>query len=69
MFSTSLKTFLVASVPRQLKPLWARLEASPLGYRLARGAFWSFLGTVAARALALGGERPDGTTAGQGWVW
>ena len=54
MFSTSLKAFLVASVPRPLKPLWSRLEASPIGYRLARGAFWSLLGTVAARVLALG---------------
>jgi len=30
-----------------------RLEASPLGYRLARGAFWSLAGSIIARGLAL----------------
>lgn len=32
--------------PSFLKPFVARVLDSPLGYRLARGAFWSFLGTV-----------------------
>lgn len=33
-------------IPSFLKPFVARVLDSPLGYRLARGAFWSFLGTV-----------------------
>jgi hypothetical protein len=33
--------------------LWDRLEASPLGYRLARGAFWSLAGTFISRGLSL----------------
>jgi O-antigen/teichoic acid export membrane protein len=32
---------------------WARLKASPLGYRLARGAFWSLVGAVLSRGLGL----------------
>ena len=38
------------SLPSSLRK---RLEGSPLAYRLARGAFWSVLGGVSARALAL----------------
>lgn len=49
----SIKNSLVRFTPRFLKPLWARLESSPLGYRLARGAFWSLSGVVIARGLAL----------------
>ncbi len=40
-------------IPSHLLPYWNRLKASPLGYRLARGAFWSFSGTIVARSLAL----------------
>jgi O-antigen/teichoic acid export membrane protein len=39
--------------PAPLLLRWERLKASPLGYRLAKGAFWSMLGTFFARALAL----------------
>lgn len=40
-------------MPGLLQPLWARLEASPLGYRLAHGFFWSLVGTVLSRSLSL----------------
>ena len=33
-----------------------RLRASPLGYRLASGAFWSMAGTLVSRALTLAGS-------------
>ena len=36
-----------------LRPGWERLKNSPLGYRLAKGAFWSLAGTVISRGLAL----------------
>lgn len=41
------------ATPAILKPLWARLEASPLGYRLAKGAFWSLVGAVLSRGLGV----------------
>lgn len=53
MTSASITACLVAGIPRSLRPFWARLEASPIGYRLVHGAFWSLLVTVAARLLAL----------------
>ena len=43
----------LALCPGPLLPYWDRLEASPLGYRLARGAFWSLIGTGVSRGLAL----------------
>jgi len=49
----ALKNWLIAATPRILKPAWERLEASPLGYRLVRGAFWSLAGTVISRGLWL----------------
>lgn len=39
--------------PSFLIPHWDRLEASPLGYRLAKGAFWSLAGTLISRGLGL----------------
>jgi O-antigen/teichoic acid export membrane protein len=36
-----------------LRPHWERLQKSPLGYRLARGAFWTLAGTVVSRGLSL----------------
>lgn len=36
-----------------LRPSWDRLKASPLGYRLARGTFWSLVGMTVCRALTL----------------
>lgn len=53
MSSVTLKGWLLAATPRFLKPYWKKLEASPLGYRLARGAFWSLAGAVVSRSLGL----------------
>lgn len=53
MTSVTLKSFLLLVTPGFLKPHWERLEASPLGYRLAKGAFWSLAGTLISRALGL----------------
>jgi len=47
------RSAVLALCPRILRPYWNRLEASPLGYRLARGAFWSLIGTGVSRGLAL----------------
>lgn len=42
-----------AFVPPLFLSLWDRLVASPLGYRLAKGAFWSLAGTLLSRGLGL----------------
>ena len=42
-----------ALCPRFLRGRWERLQASPLGMRLARGAFWFLAGAVISRGLAL----------------
>lgn len=47
------KRWAKAVSPGFAKPLWDRLEASPLGYRLVRGAFWSVAGTVLSKGLTL----------------
>ncbi|MGH9432621.1 MAG: oligosaccharide flippase family protein [Terriglobia bacterium] len=39
--------------PRFLDGLWTRLESSPVGQRLLRGTFWSMMGTMASRSMAL----------------
>jgi O-antigen/teichoic acid export membrane protein len=39
--------------PPFLRPAFNRIENSPIGYRLAKGMFWSALGSVASQALAL----------------
>jgi len=44
---------LEAALPACLLPFITRVKASPLGYRLARGAFWSLLGAVLARGVGL----------------
>lgn len=49
----TIKSWLLATTPRFLHPYFARLENSPLGYRLARGAFWSIAGAVISRGLGL----------------
>lgn len=51
--SLTLKSWVLAATPPFLKGRWARLEASPLGYRLARGAFWSFAGAMVSRGCGL----------------
>jgi len=49
----SLKSFLKKLTPAIFGGLWTRVEASPVGERLLRGAFWSVLGTVVVRAFSL----------------
>ena len=39
--------------PDVLHTLYQRIEASPLGYRLAKGAFWSLAGSLISRGLGL----------------
>jgi O-antigen/teichoic acid export membrane protein len=53
MPTLSVKRTLYACCPRRLRPHWERLEASELGYRLAKGAFWSLTGTAIGQASTL----------------
>ena len=52
-FPVSLKSSLYAVLPDFALGYAERIEASPVGYRLARGAFWSLAGAVISRGLAL----------------
>ncbi len=47
----SVKSLVSASCPQILRPLFDRIEASPIGSRLARGVFWSMAGSVISRGL------------------
>lgn len=49
----TLKTTINIYLPEFLRPIIARVEASPLGYRLVRGAFWSLAGAIIARGLGM----------------
>ena len=49
----ALKSCLLGATPRFLRVHLYRLKASPLGYRLARGAFWSLTGAVVSRTCGL----------------
>ena len=49
----SVKTVLDSYCPPFLSGLKARVQASPIGYRLARGAFWSVVGSLISRGLGL----------------
>lgn len=49
----TIKAAVLGTVPVPLLPLVRRIQESPLGYRLAKGTFWSFAGTVISRGLAL----------------
>lgn len=49
----SLKTFAYACSPSAIHPFFRRIEASPLGSRMASGAFWSIGGAVISRGLML----------------
>jgi O-antigen/teichoic acid export membrane protein len=49
----SFKTTLDSLCPPFLRSHKTRIEASPLGYRLAKGAFWSLAGSLIARGLGL----------------
>lgn len=47
----SIRALATACCPPFLRPTLERIESSPVGYRLARGAFWSLFGAVIARTL------------------
>jgi O-antigen/teichoic acid export membrane protein len=47
------KRLLYRFSPRAWRSIYQRIEASPLGYRLAKGAFWSLIGTVLSRSLSV----------------
>jgi O-antigen/teichoic acid export membrane protein len=49
----SIKTTLDSFCPPVLRQYKKRIEASPIGYRLAKGAFWSFAGSLISRGLGL----------------
>ncbi|MBN2474007.1 MAG: oligosaccharide flippase family protein [Pirellulales bacterium] len=53
MRNLNIKTALYRCCPGALRPVWDRIEASELGYRLAKGAFWSLAGAVISRGLML----------------
>ena len=48
-----MKSFVYRISPSFLRSLYQRIEASPLGYRLAKGAFWSLAGSLVSRGLGL----------------
>lgn len=50
---SGLKSKVMEMVPDALHELRARLESTSIGKRLLHGAFWSTMGTVASRMLAL----------------
>ncbi len=49
----SAKSLLYSLTPGVFRGLFDRVEASPLGSRLARGAFWSLAGSLISRGLGL----------------
>jgi O-antigen/teichoic acid export membrane protein len=49
----SVRNYFYGLCPRPLLPLWGRIEASEIGYRMARGAFWSIGGALISRGLML----------------
>jgi O-antigen/teichoic acid export membrane protein len=49
----SLATLAASYCPPVLRPAFDRIQASPLGARLARGVFWSMAGAVISRGLML----------------
>ncbi|HWV99987.1 MAG TPA: oligosaccharide flippase family protein [Candidatus Acidoferrum sp.] len=50
---TSIRWAVDSACPPFLRGFKARVEGSPLGYRLAKGAFWSLAGSVISRGLGL----------------
>jgi len=53
MISISIKKAIYTCCPDILHPALNRVEASPIGYRLAKGTFWSMVGAVISRGLML----------------
>jgi O-antigen/teichoic acid export membrane protein len=52
----SVKKVLYACCPAPLRPYWHRVERSPVGYRLARGSFWSLGRAVSVSVFSLVGS-------------
>ena len=48
-----MKRLLYRFSPSVLRSIYLRIEASPLGYRLVKGAFWSLFGSLISRGLGL----------------
>jgi O-antigen/teichoic acid export membrane protein len=53
MLNMSAKKAVYACCPNILRPAIARIEASEIGYRLAKGTFWSMAGAVISSGLML----------------
>ncbi|MCR4307700.1 MAG: oligosaccharide flippase family protein [Candidatus Berkelbacteria bacterium] len=53
MLNIGVKKAIYTCCPDILHPVLNRVEASEIGYRLARGAFWSMAGAVISRGLML----------------
>ncbi|MCX7424612.1 MAG: oligosaccharide flippase family protein [Planctomycetia bacterium] len=49
----NVKALASACCPPFLRPTFERIERSPIGYRLAKGVFWSTAGAVISRGLML----------------
>ncbi len=49
----SVKSLVSTCCPSFLRPAMDRIESSPIGYRLAKGMFWSMAGAVISRGLML----------------
>lgn len=49
----SVKKGLYTACPRPLRPVWDRIERSPLGYRLVKAAFWTLSGEAIARGIRM----------------
>ncbi len=47
------KAFIYSLSPASFRGVYQRIEASPIGSRLARGAFWSLAGSLISRGLGL----------------
>lgn len=53
MFAITIKKVIHACCPSFLKQILAKIEASEIGYRLAKGTFWSLTGAAISRGLML----------------
>ena len=49
----SVKSIASTCCPSFFRPMFSRIENSPIGLRLARGVFWSMAGAVISRGLML----------------
>ena len=49
----SVKSLVSIFCPPFLRPVFNHIERSPIGYRLAKGVFWSMAGAVISRGLTL----------------